>query len=435
MDIDKLQRSGHSTTSWAWLKNPIRKGFFIALRPYLAEIAQALNSTQETIYSTLKPAQNNIYSAQENIHSTLNSMQEYLKDYIKTHGAEVTRIGLLMDGLRKDQLASAHRLGNLEDSVDGWRCEIDNLKKQFAEQLLQLGPLADALQGHQPASDGHFATPEARHAQEQQQVEVIPVPAPTEALMPNHTLAITGTSLVLNSGRYGCFLLRQPDLISDHILAGSFWDEHLKPIIEQAGRHDGSAIDAGAYLGFHSTYMSRFFRTVYAFEPQVEIYRMLCANLLINNCRNVIALNRALYSTSRPLRLADKTRQEIPLPMTDGTIDYDRIGNAAALTLHLADESDPHGICTQTIDQLGLTDLAFIKVDTQGSDLHVLKGAGATIQRCSPMIAVEYERDMAQSHGHTLEHYHQFFDEMGYDVRVLNSRGDGKQIDLLATPR
>ncbi len=416
MDINKLQQSGRSTTSRAWLTNPFRKGLFIVLRPYLAEIVQALqalNSTQENMFNSM----------QENLKKNI----ENHNAAIKNHRAEVARIGVLMDGLRKDQLASTHRLGNLEDSVDDCSCETDNLKKQFVEQLLQFRQLADALKGQQRPSDGRLATPEAEHAQEQQRVEVLPLPM--AALMPNQSLAITGTSLVLNSCRYGRFLVRQTGLISDHVLAGSF-DAHLKPIIEQAGRPDGSAIDAGANLGFHTTYMSRFFRTVYAFEPQVELYRMLCANLLLNNCRNVIALNTALYAISGRLRLAEKTRQEIPLPKTDGRID-----NEAALTFHLADESDPNGICTQTIDQLGLTDLAFIKVDTQGNDLHVLKGAGATIQRCNPIIAVEYEPDMAQCHGHTLEHYHRFFDEMGYDVRVLNSRSDGKQINLLGTPR
>ncbi len=100
-----------------------------------------------------------------------------------------------------------------------------------------------------------------------------------------------------------------------------------------------------------------------------------------------------------------------------------------------SDESDPRGVRTRTIDELDLIDLALIKVDTQGSDLHVLKGARATIQRCRPIITAEYERELAKGHGNTLEEYYHYFDEMAYDVQVLDNRGDGKQIDLLATPR
>jgi len=114
---------------------------------------------------------------------------------------------------------------------------------------------------------------------------------------------------------------------------------------------------------------------------------MLCTNLLLNKCRNVTAVNSALYDVLGYLRLADRVRQEIPLPVTDGAVDYDRVGNAAALTFQMTDESDPRGVRTRTIDELDLIDLALIKVDTQGSDLHVLKGARATIQRCRPIIS------------------------------------------------
>ena len=234
---------------------------------------------------------------------------------------------------------------------------------------------------------------------------------------------------------HGRFVLRQPDLISDHILAGAFWDAHLKPVIERAGAADRTAIDAGAYLGFHSAYMARYFRTVHAFEPQVEIYRMLCANLLLNNCHNVIATNAALYDTAGRMGLANSAEQEIPVPAQDGQVDYDRIGNAAALTFHLVDARDPAAVPAVTVDQLGLADLGFMKVDTQGSDLHVLRGARATIQRCRPVITAEFERELARQHGNTLDDYHRFFDEAGYAVEVLDDRSEGKQIDLLATPR
>ena len=479
MDIHDLRQAGRSTTSRAWLTNPARNSLFIVGRPYLAEIVQALSNLSAVaarqedlnrvdaemtealsnlsavaarqedlnrVDAEMTEALSNLSAVaarQEDLNRVDAEMTEALSNLsavaarqedlnrvdatIRHHSEDVAaslrlsaamkeelqRLSILMDGLHKDQLAWAHRLGSLEDGMDKGRREAEDLGKELTEQMLQLRQLA-ALE---------------------QRIEDLQAPTGMATLMPRQPLAIPATSLVLHSGPYGCFLLRQPDLISDHILAGSFWDSHLKSVIEQAGRPDGSAIDAGAYLGFHSTYMSRFFRAVHAFEPQVEIYRMLCANLLLNNCRNVTAVNGALYDIPGHLRLADNARQEIPLPVADGTVDYDRVGNAAALTFQLTDESDPKGVCTRTIDQLSLIDLAFIKVDTQGSDLHVLKGARTTIQRCRPVITAEYERELAQSHGNTLEDYYQYFEEMAYDVRTLENRGDGKQIDLLATPR
>jgi FkbM family methyltransferase len=312
---------------------------------------------------------------------------------------ELQRLAGQLDGLRKDQLAWGHRLGRLEDGVEA----AQNLEQR--------------IEGLERKVDGLHA------------------PAGMATLTPDHPVAVSGTSIVLSSGQYGCFMLRQPDLISEHILGGLFWDQHLKQVIEQAGRADGSAIDAGAYLGFHTAYMSRFFRTVWAFEPQTEIYRMLCANLLLNNCCNVTAVNGALYDTQGFLRLGDNSRQETLLPLVGGTVDYDRVGNAAALTFQSTDERDPAAVPAQTVDQLSLNDLAFIKVDTQGSDLRVLRGARATIQRCRPVIAAKYERTLTPGHGNTLDEFYSFFEEMAYDVQVLDNHCEGKQIDLLAIPR
>jgi FkbM family methyltransferase len=443
IDINDLQLVGHSTTSRAWITNPARRGLFLVARPYLAELTRALSNLSAVVarHEDLDRIDADIRHHSDDVAASLRQSAA-MKE-------ELQRFGILMDGLSKDRFAWAQRLGSLEDSVDSGGREANNLKREMTEQLLQLRQLAHALQDRQQVEEGRIEAVENGQAQVQnrlgaleqqvkalaQHIEAIHAPAGMATLMPHQPLAIPGTSLVLSLGPYGCFVLRQPDLISDHVLAGSFWDSHLKPVIERAGRPDGSAIDAGAYLGFHSAYMSRFFRVVHAFEPQVEIYRMLCANLLLNNCRNVKAVNGALYDIPGQLRLADSANQEIPLPVADGAVDYDRVGNAAALTFQLTDDSDARGVCAQTIDQLGLTDLAFIKVDTQGSDLHVLKGAHATIQRCRPVITVEYERELAQGHGDTLEDYYCYFNEMAYEVQVLVNRSDGKQIDLLATPR
>jgi FkbM family methyltransferase len=411
IDINDLRRSGHSTTSRAWITNPARRSLFLIARPYLAELTRALNNLSALVADRVDAAMKH--------HNDDVAASVRLSVAMKE---ELQRFGTLIDGLSKDQLAWAHRLGSLEDSVDSGRREGEDLRREMTEQLLGLGrDRLEALEQQVKALTQH--------------IEAIHAPPGMATLTPHQPLAIPGTSLVLSSGPYGCFILRQPDLVSDHILAGAFWDPHLKPVIERAGRPDGSAIDAGAYLGFHSAYMSRFFRVVHAFEPQVEIYRMLCANLLLNNCRNVRAVNGGLYDSPGHLRLASSVSQEIPVPVADGAVDYDRVGNAAALTFELTSESDSKGICAQAIDQLGLTDLAFIKVDTQGSDLHVLRGARATIQRCRPVITMEYERELARGHGDTLEDYYEYFNEMAYEVQVLDNRGDGKQIDLLATPR
>jgi FkbM family methyltransferase len=454
VDLTDLQRAGHSKTGRAWLTNPARRSALSVLRPFLLRLTHSISELESTTarHWDLEQLRRRT-DALEHRANELAARPAQSGDVFKE---ELVRLGRALDGLRKDQIALNHTLGSLEDAAEEDRRTVaaldqrlpalggalDELRREQAASLSRLGGIdRDMLAAHSSSQAARDEIAELRRivAELEEKLELRTrsprAPEGMSVLPQLHPVALMGTSLVLHAGPYGRFLLRQPDLISDHILAGSFWDSHLKPIIERTGRPDRSAIDAGAYLGFHSVYMSRYFRAVHAFEPQVEMYRMLCANLLLNNCQNAVAVNAALYDAPGYMRLADDSDQEIPIPKQDGALDYSRVGNAAALTFRPGTDGDGVSVQTLVIDQLGLDDVGLIKVDTQGSDLHVLRGARATIQKCRPHIVAEYERELARVHGNTLEDYHRFFDEIGYAVEVLNDQGEGKQVDLLATPR
>jgi FkbM family methyltransferase len=237
------------------------------------------------------------------------------------------------------------------------------------------------------------------------------------------------------SGKYGRYLLRHPDLIGDAIMRGEFWDQYLKDVIEQNGDPHGLAIDAGAYIGLHTIHLSRHFRQVYAFEPQTQIYRMLSANILLNERQNVLAFNKALYDRPGLMQIASPGKQEIPVPRTHGYVDYHLVKNAAAISFETVEGEVESAVPAITIDSLKLDRVSFIKVDTQGSDLRVLQGAEQTIVRCRPTIVFEFERELTKFHGNELSDYEGYFESIGYELTVVSNRGNGKQIDYLARPR
>lgn len=413
-DLNALKETGRSRTSRALITNPVRAAIMLAGRPFFARLLSDIQA--------LKLGNTQL----ERRIALIGDEQQKFKastDALPGATEELARIARMVDALRKDQMAYNHRLGSLDD-----RLEEDHQRMLNAEDVQQR--LVEKTNEHSAHYEGLLARIESLAVSSER--------ANAKGIMTlprNAPMAVFGTSLVLHDGPYGRFVLRQPDLISDYILGGAFWDSHLKEIIEDAAAADRTAIDAGSYLGFHSVYMSRFFRTVYAFEPQVEIYRMLCANLLLNGCHNVVANNNALYDVAGHMRLADSSSQEIAVPERDGEVDYDHIGNAAAMSFQLAQQSDAAAVASMTIDELNLADLAFIKVDTQGSDLRVLRGAKETLKRCRPVIAAEYERELSLNHGASLDDFQSFFNELGYDVKVAREQSEGKQLDLLATPR
>jgi FkbM family methyltransferase len=245
-------------------------------------------------------------------------------------------------------------------------------------------------------------------------------------------LELPEQALTITHGPYGNFVLRDPDVVGDCIRDGGFWDEHLHDLIIRHSDRSGLAVDAGAYVGFHSCFLAKYFGTVVSFEPQPKIFRMLAANLLLNGHDNVEIHNSALYDRECFMRVADQDKQEVPMVLKDGQVDYFQLQNAAGLTFETS-ERGPGTVPACSLDSMNLEKVKFIKIDTQGSDLKVLLGAKETIRRCRPVIVFEYEVKLSEVHDSPREEYENFFREVGYELHLLRSQ-EAKQFDFCATP-
>ena len=147
----------------------------------------------------------------------------------------------------------------------------------------------------------------------------------------------------------------------------------------------GTIVDAGAHEGRLTRALAALPDThVIAFEPLPPAFDRLCRTLPAN-------------VTARPEALSDQ----------DGTIrlSVPRVGGAAqeqwasiVKDYGAIRAADPRvdGIDTWTVqtiplDTLGLTDVTAIKIDVEGAEEEVLRGAGATLRRCRPILSVEIE--------------------------------------------
>jgi FkbM family methyltransferase len=374
----------------------------------------------------------------------------------------------LTERLHLDQVALAARLLSIEDDLAAGRAEAERrdgrvqrieddhllaraearrlLKEQqaLASRLLSLeeelarahaqgATRDDRLRGIEAAfADLHAEA--TRREDRFQEIEAALARGRQAPMAPGvATLPFENAGLNLTSGPYGRFLTIVPDLIGGALERGEFWDPHLKPIIERCADPARVAIDAGAYIGFHTVFLARHFRAVHSFEPQLRCFRLLNANVELNACARVRTYNQPLYDRDLPMELAREDLQQIPLKVHDGAIDYAAIGNAAALAFVPAEQAEAR-LRSMTIDELGLEDVGFIKVDTQGCDLRVLTGARRTIALCRPTIAFEFEAELASHHGDTMEDFERFFADLGYDLTEIAHTGP-QQRDYLATPR
>lgn len=142
------------------------------------------------------------------------------------------------------------------------------------------------------------------------------------------------------------------------------------------------AVDVGANRGVYTCWMSKRAASVDAFEPQPALADYIRRARL----PNVRVFQTALSDHSGDGRLL--------VPADDGQA---RLASSGADDEILAmTESDFEveaelGVQTRTLDSLGLDDVGFLKIDVEGHELAVLRGAEATITRCRPIVFVESE--------------------------------------------
>lgn len=142
-------------------------------------------------------------------------------------------------------------------------------------------------------------------------------------------------------------------------------------------RPGDTAVDVGANIGAMTVGMADRVGSkgrIHAFEPQGPIHELLRANTAF---RPNVTLHRAA---------AGAAPGTIRVPKRD----YDNAGNFGGVALG-GDEGDE--VPVVTIDSLNLQQLRLMKVDVEGMEADVLRGAAQTLQRCGPALFVENDRD------------------------------------------
>lgn len=134
-----------------------------------------------------------------------------------------------------------------------------------------------------------------------------------------------------------------------------------------------SALDIGANLGTTAAILSQHLPQgrVYAFEPGPAIFKALQTNLASNGLDNVTPLNLAVGETPGSFRFHENSAYG-----------------------HLTEDSSGTEVTATTVDdfvqKIQFASLDFIKIDVEGFEQSVLKGAAETIAKYDPIIQIEF---------------------------------------------
>ena len=140
-------------------------------------------------------------------------------------------------------------------------------------------------------------------------------------------------------------------------------------------RPGGNFADVGAHVGFYTVALSHYFDYVDAYEPSRLQFGLLSTNLQENRLANCRAVPKALGATI-------ETREIIVTGRSGGTNTFSRLDSTAR-------PMDSYSVEVVSLDAIGYSDLSFLKIDVEGWELEVLRGASETLRSCSPSILVE----------------------------------------------
>ncbi len=141
-----------------------------------------------------------------------------------------------------------------------------------------------------------------------------------------------------------------------------------------------TVLDVGANIGAHTVLFGELVGStgkVYAYEPQRVLFQILCANVAQNGLFNVFPRQEA----------AGSAVSEITVP----PVRYDVEGNYGCLSLGQYDFGEQ--VPVRTIDGLSLKSCHFIKIDVEGMEADVIRGARDTLARLRPLVYMENDRE------------------------------------------
>ncbi|HVJ87710.1 MAG TPA: FkbM family methyltransferase [Caulifigura sp.] len=139
-----------------------------------------------------------------------------------------------------------------------------------------------------------------------------------------------------------------------------------------------TAVDVGANKGTYTWFLSRLCRHVYAYEPNPAMRWMLTRSMP----QNVTIFPRALsdHSGEAVLRIPAKSRRF-----------SNNIGTLRPAFEDLPCELVP--VRTSRLDDDGLVDVGFLKIDVEGHEQEVLRGAREIMTRDRPVLLIEIIED------------------------------------------
>lgn len=169
--------------------------------------------------------------------------------------------------------------------------------------------------------------------------------------------------------------------------------------------------DIGSNLGEYSYYLSRIVGKkgkVFCFEPLEDNVKVMSKVFNIFRLKNIIIINKAISNFNG--------QSQFSVPIKKGVFRNDLGCLVSPPNKHIENDSILKNVRVETLDtiitdyKINETKISFVKIDVEGNELNVFKGANILLSRIRPIILVEiwFEQKRRVSISKHLENYNYF---------------------------
>jgi len=184
------------------------------------------------------------------------------------------------------------------------------------------------------------------------------------------------------------------EYIDNTLYYSGYWEPEVNKIIKENIKSGMIVFDIGANIGTHTLQLAKFVGKngkVFAVEPNLKYLERLKENVKLNNFKNVVIIDK-FFSDINQLK--------------ETTLD-------------------------ECVRLNGINQIDFIKIDTEGYEYKIIKGAKASIIRFKPIMVIEFGRTNLEGRGDRIEDLIKILKDLGYSFfseRNLREYSTGEEL-------
>lgn len=183
----------------------------------------------------------------------------------------------------------------------------------------------------------------------------------------------------INNGKYNVFFMADDEYIGPCIARGYEWDGWMREDLDKYYKEGTEILDIGANIGYNSLMFSDY-GPVYAFEPL--FHKVITMNVENNKLKNNIHVV--------PIALSNESENKIMyFPKAVKQTGLRNYGGSSIQKTDGMDESTKTEVECRRLDDVYKGVTSVIKIDVEGHELEVLKGAENTIRKYMPTLLIE----------------------------------------------